>query len=89
MIGALDIEDRRQHEESIVSHYLATLSSRGGPELQWAEIWDDYRKHVLHGFVWSLSDPQMQPKEYVYAMTKRYVAAIEDHKSLELVESMA
>lgn len=89
VIGALDIEDRRQHEESIVSHYLATLSSRGGPELQWAEIWDDYRKHVLHGFVWSLSDPQMQPKEYVYAMTKRYVAAIEDHKSLELVESMA
>lgn len=88
IVGALTIEDRRAHEIELFDHYLATLHAAGGPKLERAELWDEYRKHQLHGFAWSLTPPMMQPKDIVDTMTARHVAAIVDHESLELLESL-
>ncbi|KAK7749068.1 hypothetical protein SLS62_008463 [Diatrype stigma] len=88
VIGALDVEDRRRNELALFDHYLAALAAKGGPELRRDEVWDEYRKHVLHGIAWALSAPQMQPNDVVFAMVRRHVAAVEDHGSLALLESL-
>ncbi|KAK1751203.1 hypothetical protein QBC47DRAFT_417616 [Echria macrotheca] len=86
--GALTIEDRRASEVELFEHYLAALHAAGGPKLARKDVWDEYRKHHLHGFAWALTPPAMQPKEQVDIMTARHCAAIADHQSLELLESL-
>ncbi|KAI1467941.1 kinase-like domain-containing protein [Daldinia caldariorum] len=86
--GSLTIEERRKHDTDIVKHYLKALYEGGGPKLELEEIWDDYRKHALHGLAWALTAPGMQPDENVFAMTERHGAAVEDYKTLELLESL-
>lgn len=88
VVGALTVEDRRANEVELFEHYLAKLHEAGGPKLEKAALWDDYRKHHVHGFAWALAPPLMQPKDIVDAMTVRHMAAIVDHKSLELLESL-
>jgi hypothetical protein len=88
IVGALTVEDRRQNEVELFEHYLNTLHKAGGPKLDKDDIWDDYRKHHFHGFAWSLTPPMMQPKGKVDIMTERHCAAIADHKTLELLESL-
>ncbi|KAK3297419.1 kinase-like domain-containing protein [Chaetomium fimeti] len=88
VVGALTVEDRRAHEVELFDHYLVKLHEAGGPKLERAAIWDDYRKHHLHGFAWALAPPLMQPKDIVDAMTERHVAAMVDHQSMELLESL-
>lgn len=43
----------------------------------------------MQGFAWALAGPMMQPKEVVDAISQRHCAAIMDHRSLELLESLA
>ncbi|OCK81560.1 hypothetical protein K432DRAFT_350766 [Lepidopterella palustris CBS 459.81] len=87
--GALTVEDRRTHERELLKHYLDKLHEAGGPRLGVEDVWMDYRKHHLHGFVWVLTGPRMQAKTKVDAMTERHVAAILDHESIELLEGIA
>lgn len=49
----------------------------------------EYRKYQMQGFAWALAGPMMQPKEIVDAISARHCAAIIDHQSLELLESLA
>jgi len=84
--GALTVADRRAHEVGLVEHYLDTLAALGGPRLAREEVWDEYRRHAMHGFMWALTDPRMQPNEVVFAMVERYTAAMVDHGTLELLE---
>jgi len=86
--GTLTIEDRRAHEVALLDHYLASLHAAGGPKLEREAIWNEYRKHHLHGFAWAPTPASMQPKVMVDAMTARHIAAIVDHQSLELLESL-
>lgn len=88
IVGTLTVEDRRAHEVELFEHYLADLQKAGGPKLEKEAVWDDYRKHHLHGFAWALTPPMMQPKDIVDTMSARHCAAIVDHKSLELLESL-
>ncbi|KAI1658127.1 kinase-like domain-containing protein [Daldinia decipiens] len=86
--GVMTIEERRKHETDLIKHYLKVLHEGGGPKFDLEDIWDDYRKHTLHGLAWALTAPGMQPDENVFAMTERHSAAVEDHKTLELLESL-
>ncbi|KAI2627329.1 kinase-like domain-containing protein [Hypomontagnella submonticulosa] len=86
--GVMDIEVRRKHEVDLVKHYLEALSGNGGPKFELEDVWDDYRKHTLHGLAWSLTAPGMQPDENVFIMTERHAAAVADHKTFELLESL-
>lgn len=86
--GSLTIEDRRKHEDELFQHYLDCLHKAGAPKFERADVWEEYRKHHLHGFAWALTGPMMQTKERVDIMSERHCAAIVDHKSLELLESL-
>jgi phosphotransferase family enzyme len=80
--GALDPDDRRAHEQALVRHYLAALSAGDGPTVTFDDAWLDYRRYTLHGFLWAVTPPVMQPPEKVRAMGERHVTAIADHDSL-------
>ncbi|KAI1390064.1 kinase-like domain-containing protein [Hypoxylon trugodes] len=88
VIGALTIEERRKHEADLLGHYLRALHVYGGPKFEKEDVWHDYRKHALHGLAWSLTAPGMQPDENIFVMTERHAAAVEDHKTFELLESL-
>ncbi|KAI1204637.1 kinase-like domain-containing protein [Annulohypoxylon truncatum] len=86
--GVMTVEDRRKHEVDLVRHYLQALHHNGGPNLERGDIWHDYRKHTLHGLAWAFTAPGMQPDENVFAMTERHAAAVSDHGTIELLESL-
>lgn len=89
--GALAIDDRRAHEVEVLDHYLETLASFGGPALSSSQddVLVEYRKSFLAGVGWIMCPYLMQPKEQVHAMAARYAAALDDHKTIELVESLS
>ncbi|KAL1863968.1 hypothetical protein Daus18300_007933 [Diaporthe australafricana] len=89
MTGALTVDERRAHERELFGFYLLELHGAGGPRFEVEDVWDEYRKYQMHGFAWALAGPMMQPKEIVDAMSQRHCAAIMDHRSLELLESLA
>ncbi|XXH03326.1 hypothetical protein Hte_009724 [Hypoxylon texense] len=88
--GALSVEDRRTHEWKIVDHYLTTLEKLGAPAFssKQEDVVQEYRKSFLAGIGWIMCPYEMQPKECVQAMVLRYAAALDDHKTLDLVESL-
>jgi hypothetical protein len=80
--GALSVADRRAHERDLLKLYLDATGAAGGPPVDADAAWLDYRREHLHGFLWSLTGPKMQPRDRVFAMSERHVAAIEDHDTL-------
>ncbi|KAI1120253.1 kinase-like domain-containing protein [Nemania abortiva] len=89
--GALTTKDRRAHEWELVDHYLATLAKFGGPtdlKITDLDVQIEYKKSFLAGIGWIMCPYEMQPRDCVHAMAKRYAAAIDDHKVLQLVESL-
>ncbi|KAL4725696.1 hypothetical protein ACLX1H_007847 [Fusarium chlamydosporum] len=76
LVGALIVEDRRKHEGSLVEAYLEALHGEGGPRLTREDVWDDYRRYCMQGFLCAMTPQTMQPDEAVFAMAERYSAAI-------------
>lgn len=91
--SALSVGDRRARERDVVAHYLGALARHGGPDLSGEEfreaVWTEYRKCFLVAVGWIMCPYVMQTRERVAAMAMRYATALDDHKVLELVESMA
>lgn len=87
--GALTVEDRRAHEMEILDVYLEKLATYGGPTFlsSQEDLLDEYRKGFLAGVGWIMCPYVMQPREQVQAMAVRYAVALDDHKTIELVES--
>jgi hypothetical protein len=76
--GALATDDRRKHEKGLLDHYLAALSAHGAPSPTHERAWDAYRRYSLHGFLWAVTPPVLQPWENIRAMAQRHMAAIID-----------
>ncbi|KAL1879318.1 hypothetical protein Daus18300_001900 [Diaporthe australafricana] len=89
MCGALSIEDRRANEGRILRHYLDALCAAGGPRLDAADedVQVEFKRSYIANCIWLICPFEMQPKEIVSALCERTVAAWEDHKILELIES--
>ncbi|KAH0527411.1 hypothetical protein TsFJ059_002415 [Trichoderma semiorbis] len=87
-VGALTVKDRKEHEMSILQHYLDSLAKFGGPTFVLDDVLVEYRKSLLSGIGWMLTPYKLQTKERVHAMSERYGSAIVDHKAIELVESL-
>ncbi|KAH6887454.1 kinase-like domain-containing protein [Thelonectria olida] len=85
LTGALTVEDRRNHEKLLVESYLEALHAEGGPKLSKEDVWDDYRRYAMQGFLWSMTPSNMQPDNVIFAISERYSAAIVDHQTLELL----
>lgn len=88
LVGILDIEQRRHNEADLLRHYLSALAGAGGPRLSFDEAWTDYRRHHLHGLMFALCPPEMQPADVCMLMGDRYATAAIDHETLKLVETI-
>jgi hypothetical protein len=72
IVGSLDIEDRRAHEQGIVRHYLDRLVHHGGPVIPWDAAWLAWRRQTIHGFMYMLCSPRQQPEELIALQTLRF-----------------
>ncbi|CAG9937384.1 unnamed protein product [Clonostachys rosea f. rosea IK726] len=90
MNSAMDIEVRRAHENELLDHYFEELHKHGGPKLSRDEedAMIEFRKSQLAGFGMILATTQMQPIEVLRLLITRFVAGIEDHQAVQLVESL-
>jgi len=87
LVGALDVEDRRAHEVGLLRSYLQALATTGAPAPSFDDAWAAYRRHHLHGLMFALCPPEMQPAEVCALMGGRYAAAAIDHGTLAAVEA--
>ncbi|KAM7203346.1 Protein kinase-like domain containing protein [Rhypophila sp. PSN 637] len=95
VVGAMDVETRREKEWIVVGHYLACLGKFGGPSLRLGTEEDDvdgvrqeYKCGILAGVGPIVCPYEMQPREWVFAMAERYATALDDHKVLDLMEGL-
>jgi hypothetical protein len=80
LAGALDPEDRRTHEVTLLEGYLAALVAYGVVDPpNWDDAWLSYRRHYLHGLLWFLCPTQMQPVDIINANVERFAVACTDH----------
>ena len=80
LAGALSVDDRRHHEETLLAGYLDALAELGVADAPgWDAAWLSYRRHMIHGLLWFLCPTQMQPVEVIDANVARFAAAAEDH----------
>ncbi len=66
LLTALPIEDRRNWERELLSHYRERLAAFGGQPGTFDELWQDYRRHTLHalmGWLVTIGAGGVQPKQ--------------------------
>ncbi|OTA55216.1 hypothetical protein K449DRAFT_388225 [Hypoxylon sp. EC38] len=88
--GSLTVEDRRAHEMRILQHYLDALARFGGPSFsnKDEDVLVEYRKSMIAGYGWILAPYELQSEARVRAMCERHCAAMVDHKTVQLIESL-
>lgn len=86
----MTIGDRREHEIPLLDHYLEQLHKHGGPNFSSKEddVLFEFKKSQLAGFGMVLATTEMQPIEELQMLITRFVAGIEDHEAIDLVESL-
>jgi len=80
MAAALDIEDRRAHEEALFDHYLDRLVAHGGKPPARPEAWRLYRESFPYGLLmWGMTQ-RVEP-QIVNRFVARLGTAAIDHDS--------
>ena len=87
--SALTIADRRSHERELLNHYLDALSAHDGPVVNREDAWLEYRHHLVHGFAWAVIPSNWYPPEIRVPIAQRYIAGIQDHDAVTLLEKAA
>ena len=85
LVGAIDVDDRRANERDLIAGYVDRLRANGAPAPSFQEAWEIYRRHLLHGFLWVLCPPEMQPEEVCAANALRFTTAVLDHGGLQAI----
>jgi hypothetical protein len=87
--NALDIVDRRDHEQGLLRHYLDRLAAYGVTPPAYERAWADYRKALLYGLlIWIANGDdsgQFQPESINTAGAVRHAWAALDHDTLGLL----
>jgi hypothetical protein len=87
IVGSLDIEDRRNNDRSLLTHYLDCLSAIVEDTPTFDEAWLSYRRHTMYGlFGWVACPLDMQPMEVVKLCADRFAVATID---LETAKALA
>ena len=80
LIGALDVPDRRSAERDLLSYYLSRRDFRGRKVPSVDDVWDDYRRAVIFGFItWLGNEDFWQLPETNMAQFGRFSTAMIDH----------
>ncbi|MDO8361694.1 MAG: phosphotransferase [Actinomycetota bacterium] len=72
IVGSLEVDERREHEQPILRHYLHHLALHGGPQIPWDEAWLSWRRQTIHGFMYMLCSPRQQPEDLIALQTLRF-----------------
>jgi Phosphotransferase enzyme family len=82
--SVLTIEDRREHEEELLRHYLAELAATGAPAPAFDEAWDLYRRSFAYGYLlWVIT--MIRGRDEVLQHMPRLGAALTDHHTYQLL----
>ncbi len=90
---AMQIEDRRTHEQDLLRHYLDARRALGGEPIGWDEAWQAHRLHALYCVVAACSivtfpaDAPERRRIFADAFLARVEAAIEDLEALDALRS--
>jgi hypothetical protein len=83
IISALDVNDRRVHEEDLLASYLQALEEAGAPAPSYASAWLSYRQASILGLAVSAASPaDTHPDADIRAGSERFAAAAADHDPL-------
>jgi len=83
MIGNLSVADRRHAERDLLAHYRECLIENGvvaPPAFE--EMFEAYRRHAMHGFMWFTCPVEMQPDDLCVAEGERFGTAVSDLDTL-------
>lgn len=86
IVGSLELEDRRAHEQDILRHYLDRLAAHGGPTIDWDDAWLAWRRQTIHGFMYMLCSPRQQPEDLIALQTERFGHDAMDNDMLAALE---
>jgi hypothetical protein len=92
--GSLTVEDRRNHEASLVQAYHDRLVQRGVTDYSFEQLWHDYRfghltscsTAVLVGATFDLANER--GRALVDALASRHFQAVVDHRSTDLLSEL-
>lgn len=88
--GALDTADRRRWEAALVQHYLNELRRNGVDAPSFDEAMRQYQAFLLNGhIIFLVNESIYQPEAVNTAYTARFSAAMLDHGTLELIDSLS
>jgi hypothetical protein len=82
LVGALSVEDRREHEQALLREYLA---ARGTGAESFDEAFQAYRANAVYGAVYCLTPEEMQPAAVRAPLADRYAQAALDLDTLALL----
>ena len=83
--GSLTPQDLRANERDLLEHYLQRLGEYGGQPPAFADAWDAYRRHQLHGVFHTANTDEMYPEETNCTVIERHSIAISDLDTLSLL----
>jgi aminoglycoside phosphotransferase (APT) family kinase protein len=79
IMTALDVEQRRSGERSLLQSYLDELSSLGVDAPAWDEAWERYRQQMPYGIAcWMVTPTAMYSEALLDALIRRCVVAADD-----------
>ena len=85
--SALDVTDRRSHEQALLKHYLQRLADFGAVAPDFDEIWLGYRRHYIYSlFVWLSTTDNFQPTQHLVTNVFRYGVAALDLDTLAALQ---
>lgn len=86
IVAALDIEDRRRWERTLLSRYLDRLRTLGIDAPSFEEAWLLYRCELVYGlFIFLINEVKFQTEAVNTAYAARFAAAVTDHDSFQLL----
>lgn len=86
LVGALDVPDRRAHEQPLLRHYLAELRKHGIDAPPFEECWEAYRREIAYGlFIFLINETRFQTEAVNTAYTARFGTAAIDHGTHRLL----
>lgn len=88
--SAMDMEDRRTHEQDLLRHYLEHVQALTGRAPSWDEAWTDYRKFAIWGVAALLTPGEgVQVEEYNTVVGERHARAAVDLDAIAVLRAGA
>ncbi len=90
LVAAADIADRGRWERALIQHYLDELERRGVEVPDFDEAMRQYAAFLPYGYlIWLTNETFMQPEAVNTAYTARFSAAMMDHDTIGVLQTIA